>query len=189
MEQPAERMTVAEYLAASATWEVRHEWVNGEILAMSGGRPRHAAVIQNVAEALGSRLRGGPCRAASSDLRVHIPDTGAWLYPDLTVICGPWETAPDDPITVTNPSVIVEVLSPTTADYDRGAKVEHYRRLPSVTDMLLIDPDVRHVTHLRRTDEGWLRMDRADGDIELRTLGISVPVESIYADLEHVPDA
>lgn len=150
-------MTVAEYLAASAGWEVRYEYVNGEILAMSGGRPRHAAVIANVAVALGSRLRGRPCRVASSDLRIHVPETDAWLYPDLTVIRGPWETAPDDPISVTNPSAVVEVLSPSTRDYDRG--------------------------------EGWLRMDRSDGDVELRALGITVPVDAIYAELENVPDA
>lgn len=181
------KLSAAEYVAASATWDTRHEWVNGEAWAMSGGRPRHAAVIANAIAALAERLRGGPCRVASSDQRVHVRATRAWFYPDASVICGPWITDPDDPLSITNPSVLVEVLSPSTADFDRGAKFEHYRRLASLTDYVLVDPDARHVTHLRRTAEGWARVDLHEGALELAGPGVSLPVDALYADLEHVP--
>ena len=131
-------MTYAEYLAAEAVSEVRHEYLNGEVWAMAGGTPEHAALAAAMIRELGASLRGKPCRPFSSDLRVHIPDAGLSTYPDVSVVCGQLETAPDDKDAVTNPIVLVEVLSESTEGYDRGAKAAHYRRIPSLREYVLV---------------------------------------------------
>jgi len=105
--RPLPAMTLEDYLALDAETDVRHEWVNGEVHAMSGGPSRHAAVIANVIVALGVATRGGSCRPTSSEQRIHIPGTG--LYPDAALICGPYEHI-DDGLTITNPTVLFEVL-------------------------------------------------------------------------------
>jgi Uma2 family endonuclease len=104
-------MTYAEYLAAEAVSEVRHEYLNGEVWAMAGGTPEHAALALALGSELRQALRGKPCRAYSADLRIRIVDTGLSTYPDVSVVCGQLETAPDDKDAVTNPIVLVEVLS------------------------------------------------------------------------------
>jgi Uma2 family endonuclease len=121
----AARMTYAEYLAAETVAEVRHEFLNGEVWAMAGGTPQHGALAVSMTLALGAALRGKPCRGFSSDVRVRIPDTGLSTYPDLSIVCGELETAPDDKDAITNPTVLVEVLSDSTEAYDRGARCIH----------------------------------------------------------------
>jgi Uma2 family endonuclease len=185
--QAQTRMTLDEYLADSPGWDEKFEWVNGELVAMSGGRPVHAAVAMNIGASLALRLRGTPCRPTSSDQRVHVPDTGACFYPDVTVICGRYELAPADPTAVVNPAVIVEVISPSTEHYDRGAKFEHYRRLASLRDFVLVDPDARHVIHLARTADGWLRRDLTDGAVALTGVAAELPLDEIFGELDNVP--
>jgi len=180
--EPLPEMTLAAYLALDAEAELRHEWVNGEVYAMSGGTSRHAAVIANTIVALGVATRRGPCRPASSDQRVHVPDTGAYLYPDVALVCGPYEHV-DRGLTITNPSVLFEVLSPTTANYDQGAKFEHYRRLPSLRHYVLIDPDKVHVVHHRRMDDGWFRRDLTEGELVLDGLADGLTARLALADL------
>ena len=140
MARPASiaRMTYAEYLAAEAASDIRHEYLNGEVWAMAGGTPEHAALARRGACELRRLLRGKPCRAFSADLRVRIVDTGLSTYPDVSVVCGQLETAPDDKDAVTNPIVLVEVLSESTEGYDRGAKAAHYRRIPSLREYVLV---------------------------------------------------
>lgn len=190
MLKPAFEMSRAEYVARSPEWALKHEFINGQVFAMGGGTLRHGVIINNVGAALRALLRGRPCRPASSETRVYVPATGASLYPDASVICGRFETDPDDPHAVTNPVAVVEVLSPSTADYDRGAKFEHYRRLASLRHYVLVDQDTPHVTVLERVDEGWLRRDLGEGDVvSLHAVGVALPVAEIYADLDDVPAA
>ncbi len=125
---PADKITLQEYLELEQATSVRHEWVNGVACAMSGGTAEHSAIKPNITVSLGSRLRGGPCRVADGDQRVHVLETGSSFYADLIVVCGGCVFASDDDNAVTNPVVIVEVLSPSTEDYDRGTKFQHYRR-------------------------------------------------------------
>jgi Uma2 family endonuclease len=184
--QPRHRLTVDAYLAATPELDVRHEWVNGEAYAMAGGTPLHAAVAMNVGVALTLACRGRPCRPTSSDQRVYVAETEAFFYPDVSVVCGPFRYAAIDPHSLINPAVLFEVLSPTTADFDRGAKFEHYRHLPDLKHYVLVDPEERHVIHHARTPEGWLRRDLHGGDLVLGGLDLVVPIDALYADLDAV---
>lgn len=191
MGQAAERpaMTYAEYLAFEVEAEGRHEFDGFEIVAMSGGSRRHAAITANVTIALGNALRGKPCRPTSGDQRVYVPATDAAFYGDITIVCGDFESPPEDPDAITNPTVIVEVLSRSTADRDRGTKFEHYRTLASLTDYLLVDQRARHVEHRRRVEPGqdvWLLSTVREGAVEMASLGIALAIDDVYADLEGV---
>lgn len=114
-------MTYPEYLVAEAASDLRHEYLQGEVWAMAGGTPERGALAAAVSGELRAALRGQPCRVYSSDVRVRVSETGLSTYPDVTVVCGNLVTAAEDPHAVTNPIVIVEVLSDTTEGYDRGA--------------------------------------------------------------------
>mgnify|MGYP000052718422 CR=1 FL=1 len=184
--EPRRQLSRADYLALSETWDVRQEWVNGEAYAMAGGTRRHAAVAMNVALALGNGLRGRPCRPFNSDQRIFVEPTDAFLYADTGVVCGPFEHPEGDTWSVTNPVVIVEVLSASTRDYDQGAKFDHYRRLPSLEHYVLVDPESPHIIHHRRHGRGWLRHDHESGSVALDAVGVSLDLDTVYADLDGV---
>lgn len=179
-------VTVEEYLSLTAAAEgtaEKLELVNGEPLARSDGSPEHARVAMNVAIALHRRL---PARCAlySSDARVHVPDTGAYFYPDLTVVCGPREVAAADPLSITNPSLVVEVLSPATAAWDRGPKLAHYQRLPAMRDILLVDPEAARVERTTRQPDGQWLYEAAAGPgarLALRGHGVELELDELFA--------
>ena len=176
-------MTYAEYLAAEVAAEVRHEFLNGEVWAMAGGTPEHAALAAALIGELRTALRGKPCRVYTSDLRVRVPATGLSTYPDVSVVCGSPETSPDDPEAITNPVIVAEVLSDTTEAYDRGAKAAHYRRLPSLQEYVLVAQTEPLIEVYRRTEAGrWELLEARPGElVELRSLGISLDVAAVYA--------
>lgn len=180
---PVARMTYAEYLAAEAKSEVRHEYLNGEVWEMAGGTPEHSALAAAVIREIGASLRGKPCRTFTSDLRVRILDTGLSTYPDVSVVCGQLETAPEDKDAITNPVVLVEVLSEATEAYDRGAKWAHYRRIPSLREYVLVSQAEALVEVYRRAESGrWELLEARSGEtIELASLGIQLDVAAIYA--------
>src|SRR4051812_41215803 len=134
------RYTIEEYLHFEESAVDRHEFHDGEILAMSGGTYEHSIINANVIAAVGSRLRGGPCRVAESNLRVRIGMLSKYVYPDMSIICGPPEFDPSDPkrTTVLNPRVIVEVLSESTENYDRSGKFILYRMVESHEEYVLV---------------------------------------------------
>lgn len=180
-------MTVAEYLAWEATQVERYEFVNGEIVAMAGGSFQHAAITTNLTVALANRLRKGPCRVLSESLRVAIDDTDLYAYPDLSVVCGPARLSTSNPPSLLNPSVLVEVLSPSTRGYDLDAKAAHYRHCASVVTLLFVDSTARMVQRQDRNPDGtWTLTEQTEG--EVRVLGVSVPMDEIYdgIDFEHV---
>jgi Uma2 family endonuclease len=173
--------TEAEYLAWDLAHDGRHEFVNGQIVAMAGAGEEHGLVVTNATLAFGTRLRGSSCRVFVADLRVRIDETGLYAYPDLVVVCGERRFAPTTPESLLNPTVLLEVASPTTEAYDRGAKAAHYRRRPSVQDIVLLDPGRRTVEHYRRLGpEQWHLETRADGEIALESLGIRIPVAELF---------
>jgi len=180
---PVARMTYAEYLAAEAKSEVRHEYLNGEVWAMAGGTPEHSALALAMGGELRNALAGKPCRVFSSDLRVRIVDTGLSTYPDVSVVCGQLETADDDKDAITNPVVLVEVLSEATEAYDRGAKAAHYRRILSLREYVLVSQAEPLVEVYRRAESGrWELLEARTGEtIELASLGVRLEVASIYA--------
>src|SRR4051794_31322851 len=116
---PREKLTPAEYLTIERKAEVKSEYLNGEMFAMAGASPAHNVIKENLIGELYSRLKGGPCRSYSSDQRVKVSATGLYTYPDIMIVCGPPEFDDEDPNTLLNPQVIIEVLSESTADYDR----------------------------------------------------------------------
>lgn len=181
-------MTLDDYLADSATWEVKHEWIGGRAWAMVGGSMRHAAVIANVVMALGEALRGSGCRVTSSEQRVWIRATDDYVYPDAVVVCGPFEASPDDAHSLANPAVVVEVLSPSTRSHDLGTKLERYRTMPSLQDAVFVDPEREHVIHVQRVADGWLVRDHVDGAFRLAAgPRPELAIASLYADLDGIP--
>ncbi len=177
------RMSYAEYLAAEAVAEVRHEYLNGDVWEMAGGTIEHGALAAAVARELGVALRGKPCRAFSSDVRVRVPETDLATYPDLSVVCGQLETAKDDKDAITNPVVLVEVLSDSTEAYDRGAKWAHYRRIASLHEYVLVSQAEPLIEVYRRTPGGRFELleARAGETIELASIGARLDVSGVYA--------
>lgn len=161
---------------------VKHEYLDGQIYAMAGGTPEHAALAATVIGLLFLQLRDGVCRAHNADLRVRIAETGMTTYPDVTVVCGPRTLDPDDTNAVTNPTLLVEILSKTTAHYDRGDKFEHYKRLPSLKQYLL-------VSHVDEAVELWtlaygqwsLQVIKAGDIAQLDSINATLDVAALYA--------
>ena len=169
---PTTFVTPEEYLERELQADYKSEYFNGEVFAMAGGTPPHAAIIINVAGELRQRLKGKPCQVYS-DLRLRVAPTGLYTYPDAMVICGDLQLAEGRKDTVMNPVLIVEVLSESTQDYDRGQKFQHYRTLPSLIDYLTIAQDRPHIEH-------WTRQSPTSGLLtEFADLGQVIPLASI----------
>jgi Uma2 family endonuclease len=182
--EPVTRMSYAEYLEREARSEVRHEFLRGEVYAMAGGTPEHGALAAALARELSNALRGKPCGVYSSDLRVHVPATGLTTYPDLSVVGGRLEAHPEDPNAVTNPIVLVDVLSDSSEAHDRGAKAAHYRKLASLREYVLVSRRERRIEVMRRGDRGvWELHEAGAGEsIELASLGVRLSVDAVYDD-------
>ena len=180
-----QRYSFREYLELEDASPVKHEFMDGHVWAMAGGTPAHAAIAVNVASSLREQLRGKPCRVFSSDLRVRVLATGLGTYPDVTVVCDTLETDPDDPRgnTVVNPSMVVEVLSPSTEDYDRGEKLAQYKRVPSLREIVLVAHDARRIEVWRRNGETWaLEVTSDEGTARVTSLSCTLSLADVYDD-------
>jgi Uma2 family endonuclease len=177
-------MSLAEYVAAEARGDVRHEYLRGEVFAMAGGTLEHAALASALARDVGNALRGKPCRAFSADARVRIEATDRTTYPDLSVVCGELLRSPADDKAMLNPIVLFEVLSDSTEAYDRGAKASHYRHIPSLREYVLVSQTERLVEVQRLNESGrWEILELTSGQtVELTALGISLSVDELYRD-------
>jgi Uma2 family endonuclease len=180
------RFSFEEYVRFEEDCGAKHEFVGGNVFAMSGGTPEHAAITANIARLLGNALEQKPCRVFSPDLRVRVEATGLGTYADVTVICGRLQLDPADPKrhTALNPKLIVEVLSPSTEDYDRGDKLGNYKLIASLAEVVLVAHDRREVEIVRREDDGsWSRhIARAGDSLELTSVGCALSVADIYRD-------
>lgn len=178
-------LTYAEYLALEAESPLRHEYLRGEVHAMAGGTPEHAALAAAVSRELGMLLRDKPCRVFSSDLRVRIEATDLSTYPDVTVVCDELLRSPLDRDAVTNPRLIVEVLSDSSEGYDRGEKFAHYRRLDSLAEYLLVSQREPRLELYRKNDQGhWVLFEALRGEsLELTSLhGVKLATDEVYRD-------
>ncbi|MBI5537176.1 MAG: Uma2 family endonuclease [Deltaproteobacteria bacterium] len=176
---PTGPIAFAQYVAAERASEIKHQWVDGEVFDMSGGTPEHAALILSVGASLLQQLRGRPCRAFSSDLRIRAGDLVT--YPDASVVCGPIERDPEDDSTVVNPTVVVEVLSDSTEAFDRGRKAEHYRKMPSLREYVLVDQHEPHIEVYRRSDQGWVLSEAGKGQkLRLESIECTLEVDAIF---------
>lgn len=186
MAEPAQRLSsYAEYLAAELCSEVKHEYIDGYVVAMAGGTIAHGELAAALTVVIGVALRGRPCRVYNSDVRVHVESSGLTTYPDLTVVCGARRTAAVDANALTNPVLLVEVLSPSTEAYDRGEKFEHYQRIPSLREYVLASPDRPRIERFtRNADETWTYALHGPGDtVQLASLGVTLDVTELYAAL------
>jgi Uma2 family endonuclease len=179
-----QRISFDEYVRMEAMSPIRHEWLDGTVWAMAGGTPDHAAIAVNVTTLLSTQLRGKPCRVFGSDLRVRVRSTGLGTYPDASVICGKVQFDPDDAgkTTAINPRVIVEVLSPSTEEYDRGEKLEHYKKIAGLEEIVLVSCDARRVEVWRREKRGWRRHEYESGVAELQSLKCELSIAEVYRD-------
>jgi Uma2 family endonuclease len=187
--QPVHRFSVAEYYALEEAAEYRSEFFDGEIFAMAGGSARHSLVSANLLRELGNRLKGKPCSAYESNLRLKVEASGLRSYPDAGVYCGKLEFDVDDPQgqTALNPTVLFEVLSPSTEAYDRGKKAENYRKIPSLMAYVLIAQDRAKVEIYERVGDGFWRLSEAgglEGTIALECLEITLSLGEIYDRVE-----
>ena len=186
MVEPAamHRYSYQDYLHLEAYANVKHEFLGGEIFAMAGGTPEHAAVAVNVSTTLNLQLRGRPCRVFSSDLRVRVLETGLATYPDVSVVCDRLERDPEDANTATNPTLLVEVTSPSSEDYDRGPKLGHYQKMPALREIVVVSHRERRVEVHRRDEQGnWSVQAVGPGEIaSLESIGCELPVDEVYRD-------
>jgi Uma2 family endonuclease len=176
--------TYAEYLAALQLSGVKLEYCEGEIYAMAGGTPAHADLAASITRLLGNALLGR-CRVSSSDLKVRIEATDLSTFPDVTVVCGERQVASIDRNAVINPSVLVEVTSNSTEDYDRGEKLSHYQQCPSVLAVLFVSHRRPQVTAFAKTAGGWQQSEHRSGQrVELDNPSISLSVDELYAGIQ-----
>ncbi len=185
--QPKQRLTSGDYLAWERQQEVRHEFFDGELYAMTGASREHNLVCLNIAASLHTQLRGQPCEVYNNDMRVKVSQTGIYTYPDIVAACVEPQFEDDEVDTLLNPVLIIEVLSNSTEQYDRGTKFRHYRTLPSLRDYLLVAQTECRVEHyLREAGSRWLLTEYPDLDdsIELTSVDCRLQVREIY---ERVP--
>lgn len=177
-------LTPEAYLEAEQTSPVKHEYVRGELFAMSGARKAHATLALNLAAGLRAHLRGGPCRAYMSDVKVFAEEAESFFYPDVVIACDPRDRA--DPYVIRHPKVVIEVLSPTTEARDRGGKLFAYLALESLEEYLLVAQSNRRIERFRRASDGtWsYTILRAGDALELASLGFKGTVDEIYDGVE-----
>lgn len=185
-----ETWTEDEYLEMEEKSEVRHELIYGIPYAMAGGTFNHTRVCSNLVRHAGNRLVGKPCSAHSSEQKVKVEKSGNTFYPDAVIFCPPSRFAGKGDQILLTPTVIFEVLSPSTAEYDRADKFKDYRRIETLMDYVLIDPDRIYVDHFRRQSDGWLLRNYTLRSDVLRfpDLDIELPLSDIYEELD-VPEA
>ncbi len=175
--------SIPEYLEMEDAATEKHEYYRGEVFAMSGGTVSHSAIGGNIYHSLRGKLNGTPCKPFNSDMRIHIEKNTLFTYPDVSVICGNILTLNDDNQNVLNPTVIFEVLSPTTKRYDLVEKFRLYQDIASLNEYVIVDserPDVRIWNNT--TSNGWLLTvyQNIEESIELQSLNISMTLKEIY---------
>ena len=186
------RHSIQDYYRIENDAAEKHEFREGEILAMSGGAPDHSLVAANIIVQLGTRLKGNRCRTYTSDLRIRITGEQRTMYPDVSVVCGDVQIDPDDKAghTALNPRLIVEVLSPSTEAYDRGDKFAAYRQIPSLQEYVLVSyTEPRVEAFFRQGDGTWAFASFAgmEAHVTLRSLQLELPLSEIYSDIKFPP--
>ncbi|MCP4657820.1 MAG: Uma2 family endonuclease [bacterium] len=182
--EPQRKWTAEEYLAFERESPIKHEHYGGEISAMAGASAAHNRITWNIVEALGPQLKARGCEGFVADMRVLIPATGLYTYPDVAVVCDEPEFADEELDTLLNPILIIEILSPATEDYDRGRKFAHYRSLPSLSAYLVIaQEEVRAELSVRQPDGSWRFSETTaiDARVELSPIGATLTLADVYA--------
>jgi Uma2 family endonuclease len=177
------RLSEEQYLEIERKAEFRHQFFDGIMYAMSGGSPSHAFIISTLNAAFRNALKQRPCQVASSDLRVRVTEGGLYTSPDIVVICGDLKFADDQKDTVTNPTLLIEVLSPSTEAYDRGVKFEQYRKIESLREYAVVSQSLPHIELFRRRSENeWLltEFNNLDQTCRFDSVDCTIPLAEIY---------
>lgn len=180
------RFSIDDYMAWEAEQAERHEYLNGEVFAMTGARDAHNTIAGNIFAGLRAVLRGTPCRAFIADMKLRVDAADAVFYPDVLVTCDPRDKTPEADTAKRHPSLIVEVLSDSTAAYDRGFKFEQYRAIDTLREYLLVEQNRRHIDLFRRGEEGrWVLEPLSDTDkITLLDSRVTLSLDELYEDVE-----
>lgn len=181
------KLTSEEYLAIERAAEIKSEFYNGEMFAMAGASRAHVIIVGNLAAELRQQLKKRPCNVYSTDLRLRVEETGLYTYPDIMVACEQQLFADNQKDTLLNPKVIIEVLSDSTKDYDRGGKFAHYRKLASLHEYILVAQDEPHVEqYIRQPDSRWMLSETDDitSILHLSSIDCDIPLAEIYDKVE-----
>lgn len=175
--------TIPEFLEIENAALEKHEYYKGEIFSMSGAGARHNIISVNILVSLGIALKGKSCRPYGSDMRIHIPGNSLFTYPDISIICGDVITLKEDENTATQPTIIIEILSPSTKNYDRGVKFMLYRDNPALKEYILVDSQSIHVEHFAINKEGLWQLkeyNKPQEEISIETLNVRLLLEDVY---------
>ncbi len=184
---PKYQLTEEGYLARERVATHKSEYFQGDVYAMAGASEEHNTIVANLLYLLVGQLKGRPCKAYGSDMRVKVQRTGLYTYPDVVVVCGKAAFGDEKQDTILNPTILIEVLSPSTGAYDRGKKWDHYRTLDSLTDYLLVAQDEAKIEHFERhSDEQWLYSvtDNRQGALALSSIDCLIPLVDVYDKVE-----
>ncbi len=177
-----QKISIEEYLAFERSSHEKHEYFNGEVFAMSGAGPRHNIIFSNLFGEIVVKLKGKSCRPFGSDMRLHIPGNTLFTYPDISIYCGGLNDDHEDDNAV-NPAVLIEILSPSTRDYDRGGKFKLYREIPTLKEYVLVDTESILVEVFRINQTGHWELEEykmVDEMLQLNSLSLSVALKDIY---------
>jgi Uma2 family endonuclease len=181
--QPIATMTEEEYLAFERASETKHEYLDGHVYAMAGAGFRHGRIIKNTSGRLFNRLLGGPCEAITNALRARVIATRLNTYPDIVIVCGEPQLTDDHLDTLLNPTILIEVLSPSTASHDRGTKWYHYQHIESLQEYVLIAQDSPRIEHYLRQEDGTWTFSATIGlesVVSLPSIGFSLALAEVY---------
>lgn len=176
-----EKLSIDEFLIFERDSLQKHEYYQGEVFAMSGAGRRHNILFVNVLGHLINKLKGKNCRPFGSDMRLHIPENTLFTYPDISVYCGEMKTMDDD--NGLEPTVLIEILSPSTRDYDRGGKFKLYREIPTLKEYILIDTEAISVESFRLNETNHWELEEynnADAQLQIPSLELSISLQDIY---------
>jgi Uma2 family endonuclease len=180
-------ISIEDYLAAEETAEVKHEYYQGEVFAMAGGSIAHNRIVRNVLAALDNFLKGKGCEVFPSDLKVHNEANTLFTYPDISIVCGKPERWANRNDTITNPAVLIEVLSKSTQGYDRGQKFHLYRSIPSLKEYILISSTEIFVERYTKQATGFWNFretSNPEDNFQVETIDFSCPIKELYRNVE-----
>ncbi len=180
--QPVPYVSPEEYLEAERLASFKSEYVSGQVWAMSGASRAHNTIASNLIIAIGTAIRGTGCQVFGSDMRVLVTESNTYAYPDITVVCGEQQYSDTLADTLTNPTVLIKILSPSTAQYDRTVKFIKYRRLPSLREYVLVHQDARRIDYFARFQDIWIDGEQRGeaAALELSSLNVTLPLADIY---------
>ncbi len=183
--------SVKEYLDWEKDSPEKHEYFQGEVFSMAGAGKAHNLIFSNIFGELYIGLKGKPCRPFGSDLRIHIPQNTLFTYPDISIVCNELVPSPDDHESFVLPTILLEILSPSTKNYDRGSKFKLYRDIPSLKEYILIDSESLSIEAFRlNTGNNWEleEIHHPGGILSLPSIGIHIPVAEIYKGVFNTQD-